>query len=193
MNYNTKPDTYELKFFNLAYNRFYDLQEEILDDVFWEKDKKYRYSRIKDIFAVYSELLNYEPISCIIEHIKQNRPPMEAEIASKLFKFIRNLISHFPFFDTWDDVYFDKELINWKGREETIHKFLDKYKETGEIKYRFWEPKKKQMTYLSIKFPNSYNNNQKIYLKDILEEKDGVKFSIIMMKQVLDTQVENIK
>lgn len=49
------------------------------------------------------------------------------------------------------------------------------------------------MTYISIKFPSNYNNNHKIYLREILEEKDGVKFSIIMMKQVLDTQVENVK
>jgi predicted metallopeptidase len=193
MNQTLRPNKSELKFLNLAYDRFYSLQEEIFDDSFWNNDSKYRYSRIKDIFAVYAELLNYEPIIWVIEQLKQKRPPMESEIASKLFKFIRNLITHFPFFDSWDDVCFDKALINWKGKEETIHRFLKAYEETSEVKYRFLEADKKLMTYLSIKFPSTYKLNETIYLKDILSEKDGVKFSVIMMKQVLDTQVESIK
>ena len=52
-----------------------------------------------------------------------------------------------------------------------------------EIKYRFWEEDKKKMTYMSIRFPSTYNND-KIYLKDIISEKDGVKFSLIMMKKI---------
>jgi hypothetical protein len=117
VNRNIKPNKSELKFLNLAYNRFYDLQEEIFDDEFWAKDAKYRYFKIKEIFSVYIELLNYKPIKHVIGQIKIKRPPLEAEISSNLFKFIRNLVSHFPFFDSWDDIYFDKELINWKGNE----------------------------------------------------------------------------
>jgi len=47
------------------------------------------------------------------------------------------------------------------------------------------------MTYMSIKFPEIYEDN-KIYLQDIISEKDGVKFSFIMMRQILNTQVETI-
>ena len=193
MNSIIKPNQSELNFLNLAYNRFYDLEEEILGDNFWTLELKYRFSRIKEIFAVYTELLNYKPIEWVIAEIKEKRPPMESEIASKLFKFIRNLILHFPFFDSWDDVWFNKELINWKGKQESIHNFLSKYHSSGEVKYRFWENDKKLMTYLAINFPFGYPNNEKIYLKNIMSEKEGVKFAIIMMKQVLDTQVESVK
>jgi hypothetical protein len=48
------------------------------------------------------------------------------------------------------------------------------------------------MTYLSINFPSTYGDD-KIYLKDIISEKDGVKFSFIMMRNILNTQVEEIK
>lgn len=193
MKTNLKPNLQELKFLNLAYNRFYDLQEEIFNDEFWIYEPKYRFSKIKEIFAVYVELLNYEPIGWVIKEIKEKRPPMESEIASKLFKFIRNLILHFPFFDSWDDVWFDKELINWKGRSESIHNFLLKHQLSGEVKYRFWENDKKLMTCLSINFPSNYFENETVYLKNIMSEKEGVKFSVIMMKQVLDKQVEYIK
>ena len=61
------------------------------------------------------------------------------------------------------------------------------------VKYRFWEGQNKKMTYLRIHFPGHYADDTRIYLKDILSEKEGIKFSFILMKQVLNTQVESIK
>jgi len=118
---------------------------------------------------------------------------MEAEIGSELFKFIRNVINHFPFYDRWDDVWINKSIINWYREGQTIDKFLEKYKGHQIVKYRFWEADKKRMTYLSINFPDQYNDIVKIYLKDFLTEKEGIKFSFILMRQIIDTQVESIK
>jgi len=188
-----RPNKSELAFLTLSYNRFYDIFEEAINDSFWEKDEWYRFSKVKDVFAVYSELLNYEPIKWIIENIKESRPPMEAEIGSELFRFIRNIITHFPFFDSWNDVWVNKSIINWYKKEQSIDKFIKKYLGREPVKYRFWEKDKKKMTYLSINFPKEYENDTKIFLKDILSEKDGIKFSFILMKQILDTQVEEVK
>jgi len=74
----------------------------------------------------------------------------------------------------------------------TIDRFLKKYTGHEQVKYRFWEPEKKKMTYMSIGFPKEYSEN-KIYLKDLVAEKDGVKFSLIMMRQILNTQVESVE
>jgi len=49
------------------------------------------------------------------------------------------------------------------------------------------------MTYLSINFPKSYEKETKIYLKDFLTEREGIKFSLILMRQILDAQVESVK
>lgn len=189
----SRPNEVEKEFLTLAYNRFYDIFDEIMDDSFWEKTERYHFSRIKDIFSVYSELLNYEPIKWIIEHLKTIRPPMEAKIGGELFKFIRNVISHFPFFDRWEDVWISKEIVNWNQGGQSIDKFLSKYEGRSQIKYRFWEVNKKRMTYLSIIFPDNYSTGQRIFLKDMLSEKEGIKFSIILMRQILNTQVEEIK
>jgi len=188
----TRPNLAEKEFLTLAYNRFYDLFEEIIQDKYREANAQYRFSKIKDIFTIYSELLNYEPIKWSIEQIKTNRPPMEAEISSELFKFIRNIIVHFPFFDTWESIFFNKTLVNWNKEGQSINKFLMSYENKGQIKYRFWEADKKRMTYLSINFPNNYSSGERIYLKDILIEKDGIKFSAILMKKIFDIQVEKI-
>jgi hypothetical protein len=188
-----RPNKVELQFLNLAYNRFYDIFDEIMNDSFWDKEAWYRFTKVKDGFGVYSELMNYEPLRWVLDNMKTARPPMEARIAKELFKFIRNIIFHFPFFDCWDDVWVNRALINWYREEQMIRKFIKNYVGKEPVKYRFWEAKKKKMTYLSINFPTQYKDDDKIYLKDILSEKDGVKFSFILMRSVLDTQVESIK
>ncbi len=185
-----RPNKAETEFLGLAYNRFYDLFDEVMSNSFFKKSDWYRFSRIKEGFVIYTELLNYEPIDWVIEYLKKARPPMEAEIGSSLFKFIRNVVTHFPFFESWDEVYITKSLANWYKDDQSIDRFLNKYKGKEIVKYRFWESKKKKMTYLSINFPQKYDELTKIYLKEILSEKEGVKFSFILMKQVLDTQVE---
>jgi len=188
----TRPTIAEIEFLKLAYNRFYDIFEEIMDDSFWNKDEWHRFSRIKDGFAVYTELLHYEPIKWVIERMKEARPPMEAEIGSDLFKFIRNMIIHFPFFNSWNEVWIKKTIINWQKEGQFIDYFLQKYQKKEVIKYRFWEPRKKKMTYLTIHFPEEYDKDNKIYLREIMSEKEGVKFSFSLMKRILDTQVESI-
>ncbi len=188
-----RPNQAEIQFLTLAYNRFYDIFAEVMDDAFWEKDAWYRFSKVKDGFGVYSELMNYEPLRWVLENLKISRPPMEAEIAKELFKFVRNVIVHFPFFERWEDVWINKSLINWHKEGQSIDAFIKKYEGKEPVKYRFWEAQKKKMTYLSICFPEQYEDNSHIYLKDILPEKEGCKFSFILMKQVLNTQVESIK
>lgn len=187
-----RPTKSEELFLSLGYNRFYDLFDEIMDDSFWGKEDWYRFSRVSNIFAVYAELLTYEPFKYVLESIKAQRPPMEAEIGGPLFKFIRNIFAHFPVYEKWNDVWVSKELVNWQKEGLTIDRFLNKYAGHEEVKYRFWEADKKKMTYLSIKFPTEYSAN-KIYLKDMIDEKDGVKFSLVMMRQILNTQVESVE
>lgn len=191
MESNLIPNKAEAEFLTLAYDRFYDIFEKFFDDTFWEKDEWARFSKIKEAFSIYSELLNYEPIKLVIEQLKTSRPPMEAEIGSELFKFIRNLISHFPFFNSWNEVWFNKLIINWNRKGQFIDRFLSKYKGKENVKFRFWESNKKRMTYLSINFPQKYDNESKIYLKDLITtEKEGIKFSFILMRKIIDTQVE---
>ena len=151
----------------------------------------YRFSKVKDGFGVYSELLNYKPIGWVLENMKTFRPPMEAEVARELFRFIRNVIVHFPFFDSWDDVWVSQSVVNWHRGGQSIDRFIKKHVGKETVKYRFWEADRKRMTYLSIHFPEHYEDDARIYLKDILSEKEGVKFSFILMNQVLNTQVES--
>ena len=186
-----RPSIAEKELLTLAYNRFYDLYDELMSDSFWENKDSYRFARIKEVFSIYTEIGNYRPLKSVIDYLKRNRPPMLGEIAGELFPFIRNILTHFPFFQTWDDVFINKNIANWYKKGQTIDKFLTKYQGHQPVKYRFWESETKRMTYLSINFPQQYSSGIKIYLKDILVEKDGVRFSLVLMKGILGTQVEH--
>ena len=190
MQIETRPNKKEIAFLSLSYNRFYDIFDEAMQDEFWSIPEQERFFKIMQAFLIYGELLNYEPIQWTIEEIKKRRPPMEGEIGSEVFKFIRNTITHFPFYSSWDSVWINKDLVNWDAEGRSIDRFLKKYSSKNSVKYRLWEEDKKRMTYLSINFPKGYQSNSKIYLKDILSEKEGVKFSLSLMRSILDTQVE---
>lgn len=191
-NQNIKPNEKERIALDLFYNRFYDLYEELSHNDFFKNESSYRFYKMREIFSVYKELLGYEPIKFHIEVIKRTRPPLEGIIVSDLFSFIRNLLLHFPVFDNWDNVYISKDLATW-NKAGTIHKFLEKSSkikidDKGTIHYRIWEKSKKLMTDISISFPEEYDNNR-IFLKDLVSEREGIKLCISFMKQILDSQI----
>lgn len=185
-----RPNKAEKEYLQFSYNSFYEIFDEVFSDSFWNENSYYRFSKIKDAFSIYTELLNYEPIAWFIEYIRKNRPPMEAEIGSELFKFIRNVVIHFPYFKKWDNVWIDKDVANWYKEGQSIDRFLRKYENRKSIKYRIWDGKNKKMTYLSINFPKKYSSGNKVYLKEILSEREGIKFSLVFMREVMDSQVE---
>jgi hypothetical protein len=185
-----RPTAEEIQFLNHAYNFFYDLYDEMKVEDFWNKDHYYRFSRVRDAFLVYSEVLEYEPVGWFLEALKKHRPPMEAELSKEFFQFVRNVLIHFPFFKSWDEVKVTKGLINWSKPGRTIDKFLTRYAGHSFVKYRIWIPKDKKFEYVTISFPAAYDEKAEIYLKDMMPEREGMIFSLTLMKTVLDSQVE---
>jgi len=56
---NLRPTSQEEVFLSLAYNRFYDLADEIIEDSFWEQEDWYRFSRVINLFSGYASLHIY--------------------------------------------------------------------------------------------------------------------------------------
>lgn len=189
----TKPTSKELEFLNRSYNFFLNINEEIKDESFWDKDSYYRISKIRDALLVYSEILEYKPIGWFLEALKKIRPPMEAELSREYILFIRNILVHFPIFKSWNEIKVTKNMINWSKPGRSIDKFLHNFVGHQEVKYRVWNPKNKIMTYVTINFPKVYKDDTEIQLKDFMPEKEGVLFVMSLMHQVLMSQVEIIK
>lgn len=189
------PNEKEKEALTLFYNKFYDLFDEITHDDFFTKNARLRFLILKEAFSVYKEVLSYKPVKNYLQWMKKGgRPIFNGFIADNLFSFIRNLLSHFPIFDTWDEVYITKDLATW-SKPGQISNFLKKGIQLridgkASIKYRIWEEKTRKMTYFSVNFPEQYDDNR-IYLKDIITEEVGSKFCMALMRQVLDAQIEN--
>jgi hypothetical protein len=189
------PSEKEIEVLTLFYNKFYDLFDEIVNDDFLNENANMRFLKLREAFSIYKELLSYEPIKDYIEWMKKGgRPPLEGFIADDLFSFIRNLLLHFPVFNTWNEVYINKNLATW-SKVGQIDKFLNKsinikIDSKGTVKYRMWQEEKKEMTYFTVNFPEKYEDNN-IYLKDIISEEVGMKFCMVLMQEILDKQVEN--
>lgn len=179
-------------FLNLSYNKFFDICSEVYNQEFWEQSPNYRLSKIHQAFLIYGEILNHEPFKGVLSWLSKYRSPMVSEISGPLFKFIRNVFTHFPFFDTWDEIWINKDLVNWRYPNQSIDKFLMKFTGKPEVEFRFKEKSKTDFTYVTINFPKTYNN-EKIFLKDMIKEEEGVKFALVMMIRVLNTQIESIK
>ncbi len=119
-----EPNEKEIEVLTLFYNRFYDLYDEIVNDNFHIKNANIRFIKLREAFSVYKELLNYEPIKAYVQWMKNGgRPPLEGIIADDVFSFIRNLLLHFPIFNTWNEVYINKNLATW-SKVGQIDKFL---------------------------------------------------------------------
>lgn len=187
-----RPNEQEIEFLTASYNFFLDIFEEVRGEDFWGNVPYYRLSRVKDAFLTYSEVLEYKPVGWFLDDLKQSRPPMEAELSKDFCLFVRNLLIHFPFFKSWDEVSFTKALINWSVPGRSIDKFMSKYCGHDEVKYRMWNPSRKEMTYITVKFPATYDDSTKIFLRDFMPEKEGTLFAFSLMHSVLMSQVESI-
>lgn len=188
------PNEKEVEVLTLFYNRFYDLYDEITNDNFFYEQPHIRFWKLKEAFSIYKEVLSYKPIKEYIKWMKFRRPTLEGILADDLFSFIRNLLSHFPVFKTWDEVYINENMATWikSGQIDNFLKKCTTIKIDGKgcLYYRIWETKKKKMTYFTVNFPEKYNSGN-IFLKDMITEEAGMKLCMALMRKIIDTQVEN--
>lgn len=195
-NDSVRPTKKEQKALRVFLNKFYRLYDEIVSNSFMDNSPDLRFYKIKDLFAIYRELLDYELINAYLKWIKSGgRPKYDGIISDGLFTCIRNIFARYPLFDSWDDVYIDKDLATW-NKDGRINKFLsncDKVKIDGKpiVKYRIWQYETRKMTYFTINLSNSYKQGRKVFLRKIVSEGVGVKFFAEMIKRIVDVAIEN--
>jgi len=181
-----KPNLAEKQFLRIGYQRFFDLYTEIETKAFWRKSAQYRFHCIRDIFAIYNELICCQELNQM--PVKQKK--IHPAVSDKLFRFVRHLLAHFPFFTTWDSVWINKELATWSQRGQ-IDKYLEEVDGQHPVTLQFRDPMRpKQNINVAINFPADYALNKSVYLKDILSEHEGVRFSIGRMLLTL-LQISN--
>ena len=176
----------EKEFIKIASIRFDDIFDEVMDsDIFWKQNDWYRFSKTKEALMVYSELLKSEQIKLIIKDMQKKRPTV-IKIADDFACFIRNIIIHFPLFESWNEVWISKLIVNWNKKHQRIDKFLEENRGKQFCEFEFMPDTQKQQIYnLKINFPKKYDGKSVIYLKEMIPEKEGVIFLFILMNYVL--------
>lgn len=135
-----------------------------------------KFSLVKEIASLTSELLASDDINNEMMRIAKSSKVNGDNIKDKFdtFLMIRNVINHFSIFESWDEIYISKELLNWNNpRYSMIKKYFKKEKN---MSYRIylnrngvWEEKKR----IRIKVPKLEEDNT-IYLKDIISIDDVI-------------------
>lgn len=186
-NSNIPPNDGELEFLTLAYDAFYDAYNQYSSGV--GLTGKQKFALITRILSLYSECLQYEPIKAHVKYVEENRPPGEATVYRYL-EMIRHILVHFNFYHEWNEVKFNRNLITWLNKHSRIDKFLSDFDGHDLYKWRIWDPSEKRMSYgYEIRFPDGYLSGKDIYLKDLIDEENGINFSLMMIKEILDSHV----
>lgn len=175
---------------NRSFNRFDELFEEALNNSFWGEDQRYRFSRLKDGFAVYRSIQNYELTCCSRGGIRKPGIRPGSEIGTELFRFLKSVMTRFRFFENWNQVYVEQALCS--RRVEAADDFLKKYSGSHPLNIRFWEKYKKKMVCLNVNFPARYEEDTRVFLRDVLKEEEGTRFAFIYMRKIIVSQVKKL-
>lgn len=193
------PNSTEIKFLEICYKRFFDLFIILNQKDFFGLDPSVRLCRFKEIFSAYDELKKYRPIKSHISYLaskskkKTNKDKVENEV-EQLFSFTRHILSHFPLFDSWDEIYINYNIVNWAEPGQFIDTFLTGHKGKKDCVFQyvdFLNPIEKPPIKLQISFPR-YLIGRDIFLKDFISEKTVVEFSKNYMLERIISQIENV-
>jgi hypothetical protein len=163
------PKQNQIHFLNLAFSRYH----KVIDELDVSKSEKENFLLIKEVLSIYTELERYWPV-----HQTLKAAPENFQQIASLFKVIRNLVLHFPFFDSWSDIQFNKELIL---AMDPSNASIDRYfKKTDHIEFFFKLGHENMLEEGKILAPMGYNENKMVYMRDIL----SLESAIILIKGV---------
>lgn len=160
-----------------------DLSDE---EKFFKKSKTMRFYLYKDFLALFAEIITHKEMKTAILNEEENVYFKINPLIYKTFSFIRNLFIHFPIFSYWDEVCFNRELINWNSCGKSIDKYLCNNNRT--IGWEIINNTTGKTTRAVIDNMVSdyyYQRNETIFLKDIIDEKSAVRLFITLISEIV--------
>lgn len=171
----------EIEYLTLTVTRLKELGRIIFNEPFLNFSPKKRLSILKDLYSVYSEIYSMK----FFKEIHGTDPLLIdfGDFQKHLVKMIRNVLMHFPYFDSWDEVHIKRSLVTLNLTPKSdgtfsgaIEKFFQKYSDKN-YAIKLTEYGGNQIT-LKLLIPKGYIKNDEIYLKDIIEERYVGLFSV---------------
>lgn len=131
-----------------------------------------KFEVIKQLASLVSELLDKDGIKKkLIEFANTSTVNGEDnEIKIETFDLIRNILIHFPIFESWDEICISKKLLKWNtDKNGQIIKYFEKNYNKS-FKYRIFLNENDEWIErhtITVTIPE-LNDDNTIYLKDIL-------------------------
>lgn len=143
-----------------------------------ENDKIKKFELIKKLASLVSELLEVDGMKENLIELANasaiNGENNEIKIAT--FDLIRNILIHFPIYNSWDEICISKKLLKWnKPRNSHILKYFENNRNKS-FTYRIFLNENNNWVErhtITVNIPKLDENNE-IYLKDILSLDDAI-------------------
>lgn len=154
------------------------LMEETFEMLYYSgnNEKTRKFELLIKLSSLTTELINDEEIFNKMKKVAESSQINGDNIEDKFntFKMIRNVVQHFPIFDSWEEIYISTDLLDWNNPNgNQIKKYFNSDKE---FSYKIFLKEEKewiQKREINIKTPKLGKYN-KIYLKDILSLDDAL-------------------
>jgi hypothetical protein len=93
----------------------------------------------------------------------------------KTVVFVRHVLSHFPLFNTWDEIWMSRDFAVAMNRnsEGTISRYLTYDAKRVDMAWQLKIENVDELQTFGIYYPKDAESHERIYLKDILAEKVG--------------------
>ena len=135
-------------------------------------DDIHEFEIVKRTSSLITELLsNKETKQIFIE--KSNESTVNGEnndVKIEFFEAIRNILIHFPFFKSWNEVFICKEMLKWnREKDGEIIKFFNKNKNKN-IKYTIFTKQDgqwKEKHIVNVYIPE-LPDSERLYIKDVI-------------------------
>jgi len=145
----------------------------------------------KEMLAVFNEFNKIEPLKAEFEDFDDNVKNM-----MNLVDFIRNVLLHFPYFSTWNDVFITKDIAKSQilpSKGGQIMKFLNTAadKKSFFLRMKYFDDDKRREA--RILFPIVESDDQEVWLKDIINETNGIICVLAVMNSITNKIMVPIK
>lgn len=179
---NLSPD--QITFVQLAFQRVNNIQGLLIFDGI---EAEIRLLYYKELFSLYTELDGIKQMKIFESNLEIHMDKLIMGV-----KFIRNVLAHFPLFKCWDDIWITKSMAKsmFNGRRKGA---ILSYLESDDlnslmIRITFTSGESKQVNYM---VPKNKGEDERIYLKDIIDERDGIEFLLYVMRHLITVKETN--
>ena len=171
------PKKEQIAFLNLSYSRYFQLIERFKGAL----NDHQKFLTLKELISLFNEVDSYKPLK---DTLKSAPTGSFLKKFGLLFKALRNLLLHFPFYDNWNDVVFNREIVLCM---EPTNSSIDKYfkgPDHMQFFFRFGEPDGEKVEGRILE-PVGYLEGKDIRLENIISLDDATSLLVGFMRLIM--------